>query len=106
MLISRTVGRIALLALCVCALSEDVLIGRSLRILNANCLRDATVPLGMAGFETTSPADPSSGGRGKPGPVMILPTRLNVRATMRSRVPVRASARDASTYLPVYPVIK
>lgn len=72
MLISRTVGRIALLALCVCALSEDGLIGRSLRdcnrksILNANCLRDATVPLGMAGFETTSPADPSSGGSPSP----------------------------------------
>ena len=39
----------------------------------------------------------------KEGSTMILPTRLKVRAIARPRVPVRASARDASTNLTAYP---
>ena len=39
----------------------------------------------------------------KKAPTMILPTRLDVRANARPRVPMRASARGARTNLTAYP---
>ena len=113
MLISCTVGRIVLLALCVYAFRNmfalvdlyATVTEKAFEWDMRNCLRDATVV--HISFSACRPWE-RRGSRPPHWPIlpqekafpMVLPMRLNVRAIVRSRGPMRASARDASTFLP------